>query len=170
MAKEIEHKFIAAFASDHVFSAPFKYYEQAYIVTGDPEVRIRRTMSSDFTAISIAGTYYMAVKSGAGLIREEIEFSIPDADGLALFAMAKHKIKKRRHHAGNWEIDVFSGELDGLLIAEIEVDDPSAPVPPPPAGIHLLKDVTHDPAFKNKALFLMDRETVDAHIGRDLGV
>lgn len=165
MAQEIEHKFLAEIKGS-LTGYPRKRYEQAYVVTGDPEVRVRRTMNVFDAGVPLAGTYFMAVKSGAGLIREEIEFAIPDADGMGLFQMARRRIKKVRYHINDWEIDIFQGELHGLVVAEIEVAHADIPAPEPPAGIELIADVTHDPAFKNKALFLMDSRTLQQHIER----
>lgn len=62
-----------------------------------------------------------------GRSRQEFEYPIPVDDARALLALCVGGlIDKRRHlveHAGHvWEIDEFSGDNAGLIVAEIELD------------------------------------------------
>ena len=52
-------------------------------------------------------------------------------------------------------MDVFKGDLAGLVLAEIELDTPSSPLPPFPPGMAIRGDVTDDPRFRNGNLVRM---------------
>jgi adenylate cyclase len=61
-----------------------------------------------------------------GHTRQEFEYPIPVDDAHALLALCiGGRVEKRRHlveHAGHvWEIDEFSGDNAGLVVAEIEL-------------------------------------------------
>ncbi len=60
------------------------------------------------------------------LTRKEFEYNIPLNEAYSLLGLCeKPLIEKTRHlylhHGNNWEIDVFKGENEGLIIAEIEL-------------------------------------------------
>ncbi|MBS0248542.1 MAG: CYTH domain-containing protein [Proteobacteria bacterium] len=118
MGIEIERKFLLASEAwrDQVVS--HSNIRQAYLaVTDTNTVRVRVTDTAAFLTIKSAGQ---------AMSRDEFEYSIPLGDAKALLALrAGRLIEKRRHivpHGSlRWEIDVFSGELAGLVIAEIEL-------------------------------------------------
>ena len=94
---------------------------QAYLST-DPDRNVRVRSIEDRAVITIKGRSH-------GPVRPELEYDIPVEDVDQLMAMAKgHVIEKTRHrveHAGfTWEVDEFAGENAGLVLAEIEVEDP----------------------------------------------
>jgi CYTH domain-containing protein len=72
-----------------------------------------------------------------GMGRYEYEYGIPLADAEEmLHTMCDGRIlEKRRHyvpHAGlTWEVDVYDGILDGVVIAEVELDRADREVPLP---------------------------------------
>ncbi|WP_407522058.1 CYTH domain-containing protein [Methylobacterium oryzisoli] len=91
----------------------------------------------------------------AGLGRAEFEYEIPPADAEAMMAAVcpTNQIHKVRHtvpHAGLlWEVDVFEGDLAGLLFAEVEVEHETQPLPIPGwAGL----EISSDPRFRQSAL------------------
>ncbi len=63
-----------------------------------------------------------------GISRAEYEYPIPliDAEAIMLSLCGDRQISKTRHYlrfAGHlWEIDVFSGDNQGLTVAEIELE------------------------------------------------
>jgi CYTH domain-containing protein len=68
-----------------------------------------------------------------------------------LRSLPAHELRKRRHVWGRWGVDVFEGPLAGLVLAEIEEDDPAvlaALVPP----FAVIRDVTGEPAFQGATL------------------
>ncbi len=97
---------------------------------------------------------FMTVKGGGLVSREEIEFEVPLEDARAMVALSPYKkIRKTRHKilfAGCvWEVDVYHGELDGLLTAEVEMESEDQEVQLPEfVGL----EVTENPRYKNSAL------------------
>ncbi|WP_315719292.1 MULTISPECIES: CYTH domain-containing protein [unclassified Bradyrhizobium] len=69
----------------------------------------------------------LCVKSARrGLTRDEFEYEIPADHAEAIFAHCEGRIlEKTRHYvpgdSGIWEVDVYHGALEGVVIAEIEV-------------------------------------------------
>ena len=91
---------------------------QGYLST-DKERVVRVRTKGDTAFLTIKGKMQ-------GITRTEFEYEIPVDDALALLKMClNHPIEKTRYtelHAGKWwEIDVFEGENEGLLLAEIEL-------------------------------------------------
>ena len=70
---------------------------------------------------------YLTVKGrNAGIRRAEYEYEIPLADAEAMLALCEQPlIEKRRHlvpyEGYTWEVDVFAGANEGLVVAEIEL-------------------------------------------------
>jgi adenylate cyclase len=126
---------------------------QGYIaVAADgTEVRLRQT----------DGKFFQTVKSGGGLVRDEIEIDLTQDQFEALWrAAAGRRLKKTRYTwdwAGNQvEIDVYHGSLAGLIVAEVEFPSAHASaefVPPPWFGT----EVTEDMHYKNVTLAMQGR-------------
>ncbi|HLA56022.1 MAG TPA: CYTH domain-containing protein [Flavobacterium sp.] len=148
--KEIERKFLvaseafkdAAFAKNHIV--------QGYL-NSDPErtVRIRIKGESGFLTIKGKGN-----ETGTTRLEWETELSLMEAKPL-LAICEKGVIDKIRYEvkAGKhvYEIDVFSGENEGLIIAEIELSDENESFEKP----HWLgKEVTNDNKYYNAYLSL----------------
>ena len=147
MAVEIERKFLVAGDTWQADVQSATDLQQAYLGnTGLLTIRVRTTSEP---------SAYLTFKSMTpGRVRSEFEYRIPLDDAVALFAnQTGSVIAKRRHvvfHAGKrWEIDVFSGENDGLIIAEIELQRADEPFERPP---WLGAEVTSEPRYYNAAL------------------
>jgi CYTH domain-containing protein len=87
----------------------------------------------------------------AGVTRAEFEYRIPVEDAAALLQLCEQPlIDKHRHveqHGGRtWEIDVFHGENEGLVIAEIELAS-ERETPELPAWVG--EEVSSDPRYYN---------------------
>lgn len=118
---EIEYKFTVNPEKIAYQHYPYYEMEQAYISTS-PVIRIRKR-NDDF---------FLTVK-GKGLVkREEFEIAISSEEYNTLKAKAEGQIiSKRRYlipyHSKNKtytiELDVFSGSLSGLFLAEVEFSD-----------------------------------------------
>jgi adenylate cyclase len=150
---EIERKWLVEQAPAEALSAPAELIEQGYLTIGDggAETRVRRRGESCF----------LTVKSGSGMTRAEHEVELTSEQFEALWpATAGARVIKRRHlirgEGGSLiELDVFEGALSGLLLAEVEFDDPwgaESFVAPYWFG----REVTDDPAYKNQRLALGD--------------
>tara|TARA_B100000963_G_C22485064_1_gene606506 strand:- start:110 stop:577 length:468 start_codon:yes stop_codon:yes gene_type:complete len=119
MAIEIERKFVVKkIPNDEIKYS--HYIKQGYIIS-DREKVIRVRQKKDHFFITIKG-------NKTGISRYEFEYKIPkkDADQLFKNFCKEGIIEKTRHyieHKGHtWELDVFHGENEGLIVAEIELE------------------------------------------------
>jgi len=85
-----------------------------------PTLTIRLRITKNIAFITIKG-------ATTGISRDEFEYEIPKKDALELFdKYISQKIKKKRYSIvfenKKWEIDVFSENLSGLIIAEVELN------------------------------------------------
>ena len=118
MAIEIERKFVVK-KIPNVEIKYSHYIKQGYIISDRQKVIRVRQKKDDFF-ITIKG-------NKTGISRFEFEYKIPknDADQLFKNFCKAGVIEKTRHyieHKGHtWELDVFHGENEGLIVAEIEL-------------------------------------------------
>ena len=90
-----------------------------------------------------------------GIFRQEYEYDIPltDAEKMLETLCEKPVIDKVRHivvfEDKTWEIDEFHGENDGLIVAEIELNDENEEFSTPEWADD---DVSHDPRYYNVSL------------------
>lgn len=89
-----------------------------------------------------------------GIRRAEYEYGIPVADGVELLGMCLpaviDKVRHRVEFMGRvWEVDVFAGVNEGLVMAELELADEGVEVDLPPwVGL----EVSGDPRYYNANL------------------
>ncbi len=149
--REIERKFLVNLAALPTLGRGRRLL-QGYLARR-PTVRVR--IADDGTPEARA---WLTIK-GAGLIdRLELEYEIPVDDARLLLAMSHARLEKVRHeveHAGKrWEVDLFEGELAGLVLAEIEltsIDEPFAR----PAWV--TREVSADGRYSNASLAASQR-------------
>jgi CYTH domain-containing protein len=99
---------------------------------------------------------YISVKSaGLHIARKEYEYPIPlsDADDMLARFCSGNKIEKTRYHieymGHEWEVDVFEGDNQGLVVAEVELATVDEEVALPDwIGI----EVSGDPRYLNSNL------------------
>jgi|GEM_PF-2149404 len=122
---------------------------QTYISIS-PEVRVRK----------INGAYYSfavkAPKDAVGLVRQELEFNIRADEYERLYARREvESIAKTRYQFYIGEeyvaVDIYSGTLEGLAVAEIEFDTAEIANAFEPYD-WFIKDVTDDKRYKNAGL------------------
>ncbi len=147
MAKEIERKFLVAGGEWRKQVTRSMAFRQAYVASmEDRSVRVRIVDRRDAT---------LTVKIGASaLVRDEYEYAIPLEDAEELMQSAPGVvIEKTRHtveHGGfTWEIDVFEGQYEGLVVAEVEMHNENAD---PDLPAWLGREVTGDRRFSNQSL------------------
>ena len=140
MGWEIERRFLVRVADAVWFTLGEGHHlRQGYVRNGTPSVRIR---------IGEPRGAVLTCKSGQGVRREEVETVVPDDVARALFLAAETRIiEKMRWKVGPWELDRFLGALDGLALIEIELESEDDPIPPPPDGVQILREVTDDKRF-----------------------
>lgn len=150
MVFEIEKKFLV---DVDLLTLPDEFVKirQGYLHDGScgrSEVRVRQKGEEGFLTLK---------SSTAGVRRLEFEYKIPseDVDRIAL-AMCQNSIEKKRfslNACGNeWLVDVFMGDLHGLVIAELELADEDEPFDLPE---WVTKDVTADRTYYNSSLSSM---------------
>ena len=121
MPLEIERKFLLKSAAWKAHADEGTQYSQGYLVgSKDASVRVRIQGERAFINIKSATI---------GITRQEFEYEIPlvEASEMLETLCEKPLITKVRYLIKNdnhvWEIDVFSGENEGLVVAEIELKD-----------------------------------------------
>jgi adenylate cyclase len=153
MSLEIERKFLVTSLPEAMDRYPHERIIQGYVVVGadGSEVRLRRKGQK----------YVETVKLGRGEVRSELEIELTATQFDTLWeATSGRRIEKTRYevpHAGRTvEVDVYHGELAGLVIAECEfasAEESRRFVPPGWFG----REVTDDPEYKNQSLALHGR-------------
>jgi adenylate cyclase len=149
---EIERKFLVPTAPADLDRHPSSAIDQGYLAIHDDgtEVRIRRR----------DGTAVLTIKSRGDLMRVEEELALDEDAFERLWPLTDgRRIEKVRHLVPAEppglviEVDVYAGDLAGLVVAEIEFEseaDAAAFAPPPWLG----REVTDDGRFKNQRLAL----------------
>ena len=145
MGLEIERKFLV----DHSKWTP----------TGEGIVLLQAYLSLDpnpTVRIRIAGEEaYITIKGRSESIsRPEFEYEIPVSDARELQKMAiSNPVEKIRYeimHKGFlWEVDVFTGKNEGLILAEIELESEDQEFSRPD---WLLEEVSDDKRYYNSFL------------------
>lgn len=98
---------------------------------------------------------YLTIKGKMeNLGRSEFEYEIPPSEAKDLLALTLYgPVEKTRYkypHAGKiWDVDLFHGSNEGLMLAEIELDHPEEPIDFPE---WVGGEVSHDPRYYNAYL------------------
>jgi adenylate cyclase len=127
---EIERKFLVADDSWRAEAGPGAVMAQGYLCTGPP-VAARVRVTGDVAHLNLK-------KATLDIKRAEYEYPIPVADAMEILhdLCGGHIIEKTRYeveHEGLvWEVDVFAGLNEGLIVAEVELDSEDQHVPRPP--------------------------------------
>ncbi len=147
MGFEIERKFLVRDDRWRDLVSTQTTIRQAYLsTTGKSSIRVR--IRGDATAT-------LTIKSrSADLRRLELEYPIPVLQAEALMPLREGSvIEKVRHVVPHgslaWEIDVFSGENEGLIIAEIELKEVNQAIDIP---AWIGREVTSLPQYYNSFL------------------
>jgi len=125
-----------------------RHLRQGYVRHGDPSVRIRT---------GEARGPVLTCKSGKGVRRQEVEVVVTEEMATALFeAAGDHVVEKIRFPLGAWTLDRFLGDLEGLTLLEIELEDEHDELPDPPRGVDVLREVTDDRRFVSGRLAALE--------------
>ncbi len=146
MAVEIERKFLVCSDAWRGDRTGVRYVQGYLCSDAERAVRVRLEGSAA----------RLTVKSGAqGIVRQEFDYPIPVEDARAMLdnLCCGPLVDKRRYrveHAGHiWEVDEFAGANAGLVVAEIELDDPEEAFERPS---WVGPEVTDDPRYLNSNL------------------
>ncbi len=147
MATEIERKFLVLNEDWRGVVESNMQIVQAYLATNEfSSTRIR--IQNDKANINIKS-------ATLGVSRTEFEYTIPLVDAQLMIdeLCVKPVIEKTRyivkHIQHIWEIDVFSGDNEGLIVAEIELSSPDEAFEKPS---WLGKEVSNDARYYNVCL------------------
>lgn len=147
MPIEIERKFLVTgdgWRDEVVDQIPMR---QGYFETA-PEATVRVRIEAERAVLTIKGPT-------VGVSRAEYEYDIPPEEAremLDIFCEGRQveKVRYIVQHAGDtWEVDVFSGDNEGLVTAEIELDRPDQSFDLPD---WVGEEVSHDPRYRNAVL------------------
>ncbi len=118
MAKEIERKFLVDLNKIGALEGGVTI-KQGYISTSDKSV-VRLRLIGQKAYLTLKG-------ENQGISRSEFEYEIPveDAHKIISELCSEGVVEKTRYliqHANHtWEVDIFHGDNDGLIVAEIEL-------------------------------------------------
>jgi CYTH domain-containing protein/CHAD domain-containing protein len=148
VADEIERKFLVSALPDAAVRAGAERIEQGYVAIGEQtEVRVRRSR----------GRMWLTAKRGHGETREEHEIALYREQFDALWSLTDGRRlskSRRRVPLGDGlvaEVDLFEGELSGLVTVEVEfgsAEQSSRFSPPPWFG----RELTGEDAYSNQRL------------------
>lgn len=159
---EIERKFlISALPEDFDRYDRFEM-EQGYLITKGCTLRIRKANEDCFLTLKRKDP---EIVPGIAIVNEEFETEIPEASYEALKQLVQggfiQKTRTRIPYLGHViEVDVFHGDLEGLVFAEIEYKD-REDVLHLPVPTWFSKDVSQDKRFRNTALSRMEPEEIE---------
>ncbi|MCP4642867.1 MAG: CYTH domain-containing protein, partial [bacterium] len=115
---------------------------QGYLCVGPP-ASVRARVMGDKATLNIK-------RSTLDIARDEFEYAIAmeDAEAMLAHLCEGHIIEKTRYHVEHagmtWEVDVFEGVNQGLVVAEIELEAEDQPFENPPwAGTEVSGDVRY---------------------------
>ncbi len=148
MAIEIERKFLLANDSWRSAIESHCHYRQGYLESTEGSASVRVRIAGDKANLNIKSMTL-------GVTRQEYEYPIPlsDAKEMLNTLCCGPQIEKVRylvmHQGHTWEIDVFEGDNEGLIVAEIELNaEDEAFALPPWAG----KEVSDQARYYNVCL------------------
>lgn len=149
MSLEIERKFLVSENYKEAISGAERVeIIQAYLSTdADCTVRVR---VADEKA-------YLTIKTrNKGAVRNEWEYEIPVSEAVEMADRCNSgKLSKTRYFVpldGRiWEIDVFHGHLEGLVVAEVELKDADEIIVLPS---FVRKEITDDSRYYNSCLIV----------------
>jgi len=150
--KEIEKKFFVEVLPENLEHFPHDEVVQGYVAIAEDGTEVRLRKKGD--------KYFQTVKSGGGKSRSESEVEITKEQFNVLWGTtAGKRLEKTRYKINDAttglliELDVYGGDLTGLVTAEIEFESEDASdkyVAPTWLG----KEITEDKRYKNQNLAL----------------
>jgi adenylate cyclase len=149
MPKEIERKFLVHPQRWEALEKPIGHQLQQGYLSTQPHKTIRVRIADARAFLTIKG-----ITTGAS--RSEFEYEIPADEAAELLAQfSEAELSKVRYEINFgqkcWEVDVFSGDNAGLIVAEIELDSETETFELPD---WIAEEVTEDVRYYNANLTL----------------
>jgi adenylate cyclase len=154
MATETERKFLVNRGWTDVVPKEIVEITQGYLPTRKGvTVRVRVVDRN-----GVLGSTMTVKGPTRGISRPEFEYEISVDDGIEMLhtLCGRHIVRKIRLTTPSsykglvWEIDVFKGRHEGLVLAEIELDHPNRKISRLPTWVGL--EVSDQPRFSNHSL------------------
>ncbi|KKC33613.1 CYTH domain-containing protein [Devosia psychrophila] len=147
MAQEIERKFLVTGDGWKALAESSSLLRQGYLSSNAKATVRVRSWDDERAALTLKGR-------ASGMTRAEYEYDIPMGDAREMLDMAQpHVLEKRRHLVTfgglTWEVDVFEGRHEGLVIAEVELTSEQQAVELP---AWVGTEVTDDDRYYNASL------------------
>ena len=146
MAKEIERKYLVDVAAWQPQGEGI-HFKQGYLNSQKERV-VRVRIEGSKAKLTIKGIT-------TGVTRSEFEYLVPVEDASLLLhnlceqpLIDKHR-HKEDHHGKTWEIDVFHGDNQGLVVAEVELASEDEAITLP---TFVRAEVSSDPRYFNSNL------------------
>ncbi len=146
MAKEIERKFLVNDNRYRQLAEPL-FYRQGYLSTDWHHI-VRVRIKPDSAFLAVKGTTN-------GVTRTEYEYQIPISEAECMLDEFCEKpiIEKDRYKVIigglKWDIDEFHGANEGLVIAEVELEEENQQIELPE---WVGQEVSHEPKYYNSNL------------------
>lgn len=146
MAKEIERTFLVVNDSFKDPAIDAFHIIQGYL-NRDPERTVRIRIRDDKSFLTVKGKTY-------GISREEFEYEIPMEDARMMLKLCSGRVIDKTRYLvpfkGHiWEVDEYHGDLEGLIVTEVELKRADEKIAIPPfAG----REVSGDPRYFNSQL------------------
>ncbi len=147
MATEIERKFLVTSDAWREVADNGTRFRQGYLI-GAEKASVRVRIEGEKANLNIKS-------ATLGVRRQEYEYEIPlaEAEELLDTLCEQPQIEKIRYHVPvgehTWEIDVFAGDNEGLIVAEVELADEHEPFERP---AWLGREVSDDTRYYNVCL------------------
>jgi adenylate cyclase len=144
---EIERKFLVVNDRWRQRIVSKERLKQGYLANqGKASIRVRMGRSQAFLNIKQAVIGVQRAEFEYPLPRDDAEFMLAELTQGPLIDKTRYKVREGELL---WELDVFYGDNQGLVVAEIELDAPDQPlVLPDWAG----EEVSEDPRYYNHNL------------------
>jgi len=143
---EIERKFLVK-GDFHPYAIKKSQIMQGYLCAS-PERTVRVRIKDEEAFITVKGP-----GGKTGFSRAEFEYAVPYQDAVEMMKFCGTAIEKERYYVPNgklmFEVDVFHGIHEGLVIAELELPSEDEPFNRPD---WLGKEVTGDKRYYNSYL------------------
>jgi len=145
--KEIEYKYLVDKKLWNTIKKPKPDFITQGYISKNKDCTSRIRINNNRAFITIKG-------KNKGIVRQEFQYEIPlNEANVILKDLIDKKIKKHRYKIefSNriWEVDEFKGKLEGLIIAELEVNSEEEKFELP---FWVTKDVSLDPNYYNSVL------------------
>ena len=145
MSIEIERKFLVVGDAWKTSAGEGLLCRQGYLAA-DKRKTVRVRILGDRGFLTIKG-------ATDGISRMEFEYEIDYPDAAYMLMLCDRIIEKHRYHLRHegliWEVDVFSGANEGLVMAEVELESEDQDVELP---VWAGEEVSDDPRYYNACL------------------